>query len=88
MELMRWDPFRTLRRRDDAFDDLFREFFRPGDGGPMAPAAEVAEIEEETLGLKYGLRGIVFRRYKDYLFAFALLLVFYRLPDLGVRPPE
>jgi HSP20 family protein len=49
MELMRWDPFRALRRRDDAFDDLFREFFRPGEGGPMAPAAEVAESDGDVV---------------------------------------
>ena len=28
MSLMRWEPFRSLRRREGPFDDLFREFFR------------------------------------------------------------
>jgi HSP20 family protein len=52
MSLMSWEPFRALRRRDDAFEDLFREFFRrpmlPPDGGGVEPAVEVAESDGEV----------------------------------------
>jgi HSP20 family protein len=50
MSLIPWEPFRSLRRRDDAFEDLFREFFRAprGDAGPLVPAAEVAESDGEV----------------------------------------
>ena len=41
-----WEPFRALRRRDDAFEQMVREFFRrPAfeEGGIAEPAVEVAE---------------------------------------------
>ena len=48
MALALWDPFRTMRR-DEPFDDLFRELFRrSGEGGGFEPAAEVAESDGEV----------------------------------------
>ena len=52
MSLIRWEPFRALRRRDDTFDDLFRDFFRrPAFEGEevVEPAVEVAESDGEVL---------------------------------------
>jgi HSP20 family protein len=50
MALVHWDPFRALHRRDDVFDDMFRELFRRADveGGVIEPAAEVAETANEV----------------------------------------
>ncbi len=50
MSLIPWEPFRALRRRDDAFEDLFRDFFRRSivEEGPIVPAAEVAESDGEV----------------------------------------
>jgi HSP20 family protein len=51
MSLVRWEPFRALRRREDPFDDLFREFFRRPileEADVIEPAAEVAESEGEV----------------------------------------
>jgi HSP20 family protein len=44
-----WEPFRALRRRDDAFDEMFRDFFRRGgdEGGIAEPAVELAESDGE-----------------------------------------
>jgi HSP20 family protein len=52
MSLIRWEPFRALRRRDDVFDELFREFFRRpiSEEGELAePAVEVAESDGEVI---------------------------------------
>jgi len=50
MALMHWHPMRALRRRDDAFDELFRDFFRRTEEGvPMEPAAELAETDNEVI---------------------------------------
>jgi HSP20 family protein len=47
--LIPWEPFRAVRRRDDVFDDMFREFFRrTEDGGIAAPAVEVAESDGDV----------------------------------------
>ena len=46
-----WEPFRALRRRDDAFEQMFREFLRrPAfeEGGITEPAVEVAESNGEV----------------------------------------
>jgi HSP20 family protein len=51
MSLMRWEPFRALRRPEDSFDDLFRDFFRRpilGDGETLEPAVELAESDGEV----------------------------------------
>ena len=51
MSLMRWEPFRSLRRREGPFDDLFREFFRQPileDADGIEPAAEVADSDGEV----------------------------------------
>ena len=49
MDLMRWDPFRAMRRRDDFGDDIFRDFFRTGSEiGALEPAAEVSESDGEV----------------------------------------
>jgi HSP20 family protein len=48
---MPWDSFRAPRRRDDPFEDLFRDFFRraPFEIPAIAePAAEVAESDGEV----------------------------------------
>jgi HSP20 family protein len=44
MSLIRWEPFRALRHREDPFDDLFREFFRR----PIAAEADIAEPAVEV----------------------------------------
>jgi len=52
MSLIRWEPFRALRRRDDVFDELFREVFgRPifEEGEVVEPAVEVAESDGEVI---------------------------------------
>ena len=49
--LIPWDSFRAPRRRDDPFEDLFRDFFRraPFEIPAIAePAAEVAESDGEV----------------------------------------
>jgi HSP20 family protein len=49
---MSWEPFRALRRRDDAFEELFREFFRrpmAPDGAGVEPAVEVAESDGDVI---------------------------------------
>jgi HSP20 family protein len=45
--LTKWDPFRTLRRRDDVFEDFVRDFFGREEGGALEPPAEVAESEND-----------------------------------------
>lgn len=46
MALIPWDPFRPLRRREDLFEEFFKEAF--GRTEVMEPAAEVAESENEV----------------------------------------
>jgi HSP20 family protein len=49
--LTKWRPMRSLARRDDLFEDLFREFFaapEPG-AGPVEPAAEIAESDGDVI---------------------------------------
>jgi HSP20 family protein len=49
MALTRWDPLGALRRRDDVFEDLFRDLVgRPGNGSPIEPAAEVSETDNDV----------------------------------------
>ena len=53
MSLIRWEPFRALRRRDDMFDEFFRDVFRRPlfeDAAPevLEPAVEVAESDGEV----------------------------------------
>jgi HSP20 family protein len=44
MALALWDPFRALRRRDDVFEDLFRDFFaRRAEGEEPELPVEIAE---------------------------------------------
>lgn len=46
--LTRWNPFRALERREDAFEDFVREFFgRAGREDELLPPVEVAEAEKE-----------------------------------------
>jgi HSP20 family protein len=49
--LTKWRPLRSLARRDDLFEDLFREFFAPPETGvgPLEPAAEVAESNGDVI---------------------------------------
>jgi HSP20 family protein len=52
MSLIPWEPFRALRRRDDVFDELLREFFRRPtflEGEAVEPAVEVAESDGELI---------------------------------------
>jgi|SRR5581483_5183280 len=53
MALIPWEPFRALRRRDDAFDELFREFFRrpvgEGEEAVFGPPVEVAESDGDVV---------------------------------------
>ena len=55
--LTHWRPFRALRRRDDAFDDLFRKLFERWDSDVMAPAVEVAEADGE-ITVKMAVPGV------------------------------
>lgn len=48
MALVHWDPFRALRRRDDTFEDLMREFFGRGAEEMMEPPAEVSETDADV----------------------------------------
>ena len=48
MSLIRWDPFRALRRRDDAFEDVMRDLFGRSVEEMMEPPAEVSESETEV----------------------------------------
>jgi HSP20 family protein len=53
MALIPWEPFRALRRRDEAFDELLREFFRrpflEGEEEVFAPPVEVAESDGDVV---------------------------------------
>lgn len=51
------DPFRALRRRDDAFDELFREFFARGESEIIEPSADVAESNGEVT-VKMAIPGV------------------------------
>jgi len=55
--IVHWDPFRALRRRDDAFDDFFREFFTRGEMDVIEPAADVAESDGEVT-VKMAIPGV------------------------------
>ena len=51
MSLMPWEPFRALRRRDDLFDQMFRELFRRPmfeEGELLEPAVDVTESDGEV----------------------------------------
>jgi HSP20 family protein len=49
--LIPWEPFRALRRRDDVFDEMFREFFRrPAlEEVTAEPAVDVAESDGDVI---------------------------------------
>ena len=50
MSLVRWEPFRA-RRREDPFEDFFRDFFRRPileEPDVIEPAADVAESDGEV----------------------------------------
>lgn len=57
--ITKWKPFRSLARRDDLFDDLFRDSMRSGerDPGLLEPAADVAESAGE-LTVKLEVPGV------------------------------
>ena len=56
-----WEPFRTLHRREDAFDELFRELLRrpgfEGDEPVLAPPVEMAESDGEVI-VKLEIPGV------------------------------
>lgn len=45
--LTTWDPFRALRRRDDAFEDFFRDMFSRSEETVLEPPLEVGEGEQD-----------------------------------------
>jgi HSP20 family protein len=45
--LVKWDPFRKLRRRDDVFEDFVRDFLGRDDG-VVEPPVEVAEGDNDV----------------------------------------
>jgi HSP20 family protein len=52
MSLIRWEPFRALRRRDDVFDELFRDVLRrpfPEEAEALEPAVDVSESDGEVI---------------------------------------
>jgi len=57
MALIPFDPFRALRRRDDDFENLFREFFKGAGGDALEPPVEVSETETE-LTVKLPIPGV------------------------------
>jgi HSP20 family protein len=54
-----WEPFRAPRRRDDVFDEMFRDFFRRGgeDAGIAEPAVELSESDGD-LTVKMEVPGV------------------------------
>jgi HSP20 family protein len=54
--LTNWNPFRALERREDAFEDLMREFFGK-EGDTSMPPVDVAESENE-LTVKMAVPGV------------------------------
>ena len=46
--LTRWDPFRSLRRRDDPFETFVRDFFGREEGAAVEPPVEVAESDSDV----------------------------------------
>lgn len=55
--LTHWDPFRALRRRDDTFDELFRDFFTRGESEIIEPSADVAESNGDVT-IKMAIPGV------------------------------
>ena len=55
--LAHWNPFRSLAGREDAFDDLVREFFGKTDAGDFLPPVEVAESEGDVT-VKMAVPGV------------------------------
>lgn len=54
--LTHWNPFRSLESREDAFQDLVREFFgKPGD--ELLPPVDVAESDGE-ITVKMAVPGV------------------------------
>jgi HSP20 family protein len=51
MALIHWDPFRAVRRRDDVFEDFFRDLVRGREenGESIVPAADVSETDGEVV---------------------------------------
>ncbi|MGH7894526.1 MAG: Hsp20 family protein, partial [Candidatus Binatia bacterium] len=50
MRLAHWDPFRSLRHREDAFEDFVREFFGRAEGSDVIePPIEVAESNGDVI---------------------------------------
>jgi HSP20 family protein len=52
-----WDPFRGLRRRDEAFDEFVREFFTRGQSEIIEPSADVAESNGDVT-VKMAIPGV------------------------------
>jgi len=56
--LTHWNPFRAAKRRDDAFEDLFRDLFRRfEDDETMEPSLDLSETEQDVT-LKLQVPGV------------------------------
>ncbi len=56
--LTHWNPFRAPKRRDDLFEDFFRDAFRRFEGEePLEPSLDLSETEEDVT-LKLEVPGV------------------------------
>ena len=55
--LTRWNPFRSVEEREDAFQNLVREFFGTGESADLAPPVDVAESDTDVT-VKMAVPGV------------------------------
>jgi HSP20 family protein len=55
--LTHWNPFRSIEGREDAFQDLVREFFGKAEGVDLMPPVEVAEGDGDVT-VKMAVPGV------------------------------
>lgn len=55
--LTHWNPFRSIEGREDAFQDLVREFFGQANGQDLVPAVEVSESDGDVT-VKMAVPGV------------------------------
>jgi HSP20 family protein len=55
--LTHWNPFRAIEGREDAFQDLVREFFSQTEGVDLVPPVEVAESGSDV-AVKMAVPGV------------------------------
>lgn len=46
--LTHWNPFRSTKRRDDAFEDFFRDLFNRVDDGAIEPSLDLSETDRDV----------------------------------------